>query len=130
MIKRISIALLFFTAFAVTIAHGVIPHHDHEDETTAQHHDKNHHDDDNGLDNLFSHFQHLSVDDQFASIQQLISPKQINVLQTDISFTTFYNLFFTNTGVPVPILSPDHPNIYTSSGIAAFSLRGPPFFTA
>ena len=131
MIKRLFIALLFFSAFAVIMAHSVIPHHHHVDETATEHYDKDHHDDDNdnGLDNLFSHFQHFSVDNQFASTHQLISVKQIDIPQPDISFTTSYNFYFCNTGEPVPILFPDPPDIYTSSGSAAFCLRGPPTFT-
>lgn len=111
------------------MAHAIIPHHNHDEETVTQHNDKNHHDDDNGLDNLFSHFQHLSVDNQFASIQQLISVKQVNILQTDFAFSNFYIFFVIASGETLPTLFPDHPNIYTAFGSSAFSLRGPPFFT-
>ena len=129
MIKRISITLLFFTAFAVMMAHSVIPHHHHEEETTSEHHDKDHHDDDNGLDNLFSHFQHIGINNQFVSTHQSPSIKQIDIPHADIVFITSCNFIFSDTGEPVPILFPDPPDIHSPSGSSAFSLRGPPSFT-
>ena len=111
------------------MAHSVIPHHHHEEETAAEHHDKDHHDDDNDLDNLFSHFHHVGVDNQFAPTHQSTSVKQIDIPQPTIAFIPSYNFYFSDTGEPVPILFPDHPDIYSSSGSSAFSLRGPPSFT-
>ena len=130
MIKRFSIALLLFTATAVLMAHSVIPHHHHVDEATTDHHDNDHDDDDdNDLGNLFSHFQHIGVNNQFVSTHQLTSVKQTGIPQTGIAFTNSYNFYFEDTGEPVPIFFPDNPDIYSSSGNSAFSLRGPPFFT-
>ena len=113
------------------MAHSVIPHHHHEEEKATEHHDKDHHhdDDDNGLGNLFSHFQHIGVNNQFVSTHQLTSVKQTGIPQTGIAFTNSYNFYFEDTGEPVPIFFPDNPDIYSSSGNSAFSLRGPPFFT-
>lgn len=130
MIKRISITLLFFAAFAVITAHSVIPHHHHEDETKTEHHDKDQHDDDdNGLGNLFSHFQHIGVNNQFVSTYQSTSVKQIDIPHPEIAFTNSCNFYFSDTGEPVPIIFTDHPDIFSSSGSMAFSLRGPPTFT-
>ena len=128
MIKRFSIALLFFTAFAVMMAHSVIPHHHHEEETATDYHNKDH-DDDNGLGNLFSHFQHVGVNNQFVSTHQSPTIKQIDILQAYITFITSYNFYFSHTGEPVPIYFPDPPDIFSSSGSAVFCLRGPPSFT-
>ena len=128
MIKRFSITLLFFTAFAVIMAHSFIPHHHHEEETATERHEKVH-DDDNGLGNLFSHFQHVGINNQFVSTHQSPAIKLINILQADISFITSYNFYLSDTSEPVPLFYPDHPDIYSSSGSAAFSLRGPPSIT-
>ena len=127
MIKKLSIALLFFTAFAVMMAHNIIGHH-HADETITEQHDKDHHNDD-GLDNLFSHFQHIGTTNQFVSTHQTVCVKQIDIPQSGIAFVITYNFNFSDTGEPVPIILPDHPPIYSSSGADAFALRGPPSFT-
>ena len=121
MVKRFSIALLFLTAFTVMIAHDLIPHHHPDEETVASQQDKDH---DNDLDNLFSHFQHITVGNQSISSQQVISVEQVFFLSS-IS----YNFIFSGTAEPVPILFNYQPPIYTSSCIAAFALRGPPSIT-
>ena len=128
MIKRLSIAFLFFTAYTVVLAHSIIPHHDDNETATEQQHDKNHHDDndDNGLGHLFSHFQHIGNGNQFISTHQIASVKQIGILQSDIRCITSFNFKFYGAGEPAPIFYPDHPDIYSSSGGSAFSLRGPP----
>lgn len=129
MIKRFSTALLFFAAFAVMMAHSVIPHHHHhEDETTTNHHDNDHDDDDdNDLSNLFSHFQHIELNNQFVFTHKPTIIKQTDIPQSDIAFTN--SVYFFDAGTPVPIFFPDPPDIYSSSGSFAFPLRGPPSIT-
>ena len=129
MIKRFSIALLFFSAFAVVMAHSVIPHHHHDEEETATgHHDKDH-DDDSGLGNLFSHFQHVGATNQFLSAEQLLSIRQTDIPQPGFIFTNFCDFYFSDE-IELPlILFPDHPDIYSFLCSAVFSLRGPPYFT-
>ena len=127
MLKKLLISFLFFTAYTVLLAHSIIPHHHHEEETAVEHHDKDH-GADSGLDNLFSHFQHVGINNQFVSTHQSSSIKKINTPQLDIVFIISYN-FFSHKGQSVPILSSDYPDIYSSSGSAAFCLRGPPSIT-
>ena len=128
MIKRLSIAFLFFTAYTVVLAHSIIPHHDDIETSTEQLHDKNHHhdNDDNALGHLFSHFQHIGTGNQFISTHQIASVKQSDILQSDIPCITSYNFKFYGAGEPVPLFYPDHPDNYFFSGSSAFSLRGPP----
>ena len=128
MVKKFLISFLFFAAYAVLLAHSIIPHHHHEEKTAIEHQDKDH-GADNGLDNLFSHFQHIGVNNQFVSTHQSPVIKLIDIPQADISFTTFYNFYFSDSGKPAPLFYPDHPNIYSSSGSSTFSLRGPPSIT-
>ena len=131
MIKRLSIAFLFFTAYTVVLAHSIIPHHDDIETSTEQLHDKNHHhdNDDNALGHLFSHFQHIGTGNQFISTHQIASVKQSDILQSDIPCTTSCNFKFYGAGEPVPLFYPDHPDNYFFSGSSAFSLRGPPSLT-
>ncbi len=132
MLKKLLISFIFFTAYAVVLAHNIIPHHDENETATEQHHDKDHHDDniDNGLGHLFSHFQHVGTSNQFISTHQITSVKQSDILQSDIPCITLFNFKFYGAGEPVPLFYPDHPDIYSSSGSSAFSLRGPPSITA
>ena len=108
MTKKLLISFLFFAAYTVVLAHSIIPHHHHDEETAVEHHDKDH-DADSGLDNLFSHFEHFGVNNQFVSTHQSSSIKQINTPRLDIVFIISYN-FFSHTGESVPILSSDHPD--------------------
>ena len=132
MLKKLLILFLFFTAYTVVLAHSIIPHHDYENETaTAQQDDKDHHDDndDNALGHLFSHFQHIGTGNQFISTHQIASVKQGEKLQTDIPNITSCNFKFYGACEPVPLFYPNHPDTYSSSGSAAFCLRGPPSLT-
>ena len=123
--------MLFFTALAVIIAHSVIPHHHHEKEVTIGHHENAQHEEDNANDLgiLFSHFQHIGVNNQFVSTHQSPSIKKIANPLSDITLKASCNIYFLETGEPVPLFFPEPPDILSSSGIAAFSLRGPPSFT-
>ncbi len=131
MLKKLLISFLFFTAYAVVLAHSIIPHHDENEEATEQHDDKGHHDDndDNGLGHLFSHFQHIGTGNQFITTQKIASFKQSDILQPDIPSITSFNFKFYGAGKPAPVFYPDHPDIYSYSGSCAFSLRGPPSIT-
>lgn len=110
------------------MAHAVIPHHDHEEETSTEHHNKDHNDDDDDFGNLFSHFQHVGLENQVASTRESTLLKQIDIPQTDF-ITNSYNFYFSEANESVPILFPEPPDISSSSGTAAFSLRGPPSIT-
>ena len=127
MLKKLFISFLFFTAFSIVMAHSIIPHFHHEDE--ANEHNDSNHDDDNPLSVAFSHFLHFTPTNENVFTHQLISVKQTDIPQSAIALIVFYWFDFFDTGQPVPIIFPDPPFFYSSSGIAAFGLRGPPEFT-
>lgn len=113
------------------MAHSVIPHHHPgEGSATDEQPDKDQHEEehDNGLSNIFSFFQHIGTGNQFITTHHIASVNQIGI-QLFIGYVTSFYFKFYDAGEPVPILYPDHPPIYSSSGKPVLALRGPPTIT-
>ena len=125
MLKKYSILALFFIAYTIVLAHGIIPHHHDDDHDISQTSDHDH-DDDSPLAKAFSHFHHIS------------STKEI--LYTDPSDNTtfqkndFAKYFLATPDFCLQLFSPPAPNdfseqIFYDTSISPGSsrlLRAPP----
>ena len=127
MLKKYTAILLTFTAYAILLAHNIIPHHHHDNHHHSEEDQQvNHHHHHEELNNLFSLFIH-SADELTATTNSGSIPTHFKQMPSDVTVT--YNVFFNQLPLP-PLLyctSVEH-LVYIPPHFFSSGLRAPPVF--